>query len=45
MKKRTQSQFVLISIRVEVTKLVKVKPFIRIRNGKIEKVKAHFRKY
>ena len=45
MKKRTKSQDVQISIRVEVAKLVRVKAYNRIRNGKVEKVRAHYRRY
>ena len=45
MKKRTQSQDVQISIRVEVAKLVKVKAYKRVRDGKVEKVRAHYRRY
>ncbi len=45
MKKRTQSQDVQISIRVEVAKLVKVKAYKRVLDGKVEKVRAHYRRY
>jgi hypothetical protein len=45
MKKRTQSQDVQISIRVEVAKIVKVKAYKRVRDGKVEKVRAHYRRY
>ena len=45
MKKRTESQDVQISIRVEVVKLVRVKAHERVRNGKVEKVRAHYRRY
>ncbi len=45
MKKRTQIARLEISLRVEVLKLVKVKSYTRIRNGKIERVKGHERRY
>ena len=45
MKKRTESQDVQISIRVEVVKVVRVKAHKRVRNGKVEKVGAHYRRY
>ncbi len=34
-----------ITTRVEVLKLVKVKSFTRVRNGKKEKVRSYYRKY
>ena len=43
--KRTESQDVQISIRVEVAKVVRVKAHKRVRNGKVEKVRAHYRRY
>ena len=45
MKKRTKRKDVHISIRVEVVRRTKVRAYKRIRNGKIEKVKAHYRRY
>ena len=45
MKKRTFHQIVCISIRVEVKRVVKVKAYKRIRRGKVEKVRTHYRKY
>lgn len=45
MKKRTHCKFVIISIRVEVIRLVRIKAYKRIRFGKIEWVRSHFRKY
>ena len=44
-KQRTQARIVCISIRMEKIRLVKVRAFKRFRNGKVEKVKAHFRRY
>ncbi len=45
MKKRTHCKFVIISIRAEIIRLVRVKAYERIRFGKIEQVRSHFRKY
>ena len=45
MKPRTHCKAVLVSIRVEVKRAVKVKAYKRIRRGKVEKVRTHFRKY
>ncbi len=45
MKKRTYLVLsIMASIRVEVVKLVKVRAYRRIRFGKVEKVKSHYRK-
>ena len=45
MKPRTYCKAVLVSIRVEVKRVVKVKAYKRIRRGKVEKVRTHYRKY
>ena len=45
MKPRTHCKAVLVSIRVEVKRAVKVKAYKRIRRGKVEKVRTHYRKY
>ena len=46
MKKRTkQRTIVRFSTRVEVVKLVKVRSYKRIRNGKVERVRCHYRRY
>ena len=45
MKQRTHCKFVIISIRVEIVRLVRVKAYKRIRLGKVERVRSHFRKY
>ncbi len=45
MKKRTHCKFVIISVRVEVIRLVRIKAYKRKRFGKIERVRSHFRKY
>ncbi len=39
--KRTHSTRLEISLKVEFFKVVKVKSYIRVRNGKIERVKGH----
>lgn len=45
MKKRTFRRIVRISVRVEVKRVVKVKAYQRIRRGKVEKVRTHYRRY
>ena len=46
MKKRTKQRIIVqFSARVEVVKLVKVRPYRRIRKGKIERVRSHYRRY
>ncbi len=45
MNKRTERKVVRISIRVEAARLVKVKAHTRLRNGKIVKVRSHYRRY
>ena len=45
MKKRTHCKFVIISIRAEIIRLVRVKAYKRIRFGKIERVRSHVRRY
>jgi len=42
MNKKKKSQTVHVSIRVEVTKSVRVNAYKRIRKGKVEKVRAHY---
>ena len=41
MKKRTNCKFVIISIRVEIVRLVRIKAYKRIRFGKIERARSH----
>ncbi len=43
--KRIHSTRLEISLKVEVVKLVKVKSYTRVRNGKIERVKGYERRY
>ena len=45
MHRRTHRQIVSITIRVEMKRVVKVKAYKRIRRGKVEKVRTHYRKY
>ena len=45
MNKRTIPRIVRYSIRMEVETLVKVKAYTRLRNGKLEKVRSHYRRY
>ncbi len=42
--KRTDIARLEISLRVEMVKYVKVKPYTRLRNGKIEKVDGYERR-
>lgn len=42
---RTYQDFVLVSIEVEVIRLVKVRSYKRVRFGKVEKVRSHYRRY
>lgn len=44
MKKRTYKKIVVISTRVESIRLVKVHSYLRVRDGKKEKVRSHWRK-
>ena len=43
MKNRTHCKPVLISIRVEIKRVVKVRAYIRHRYGKVEKVRSYYR--
>ena len=46
MKKRTKQRIIVhFSTRVDVVKLVKVRSYRRIRNGKVERVRSHYRRY
>ncbi len=45
MKRRQYSTVVKIYIGVEVFRLVWVKAYKRLRFGKIERVKGHYRRY
>ena len=41
----TRPQLIRMSIRVDVAKKVKVRAYTRIRNGRIQKVRSHYRSY
>ncbi len=43
--KRTIVAQIIISIRMVIIRLTKVKAYKRVRNGKIEKVRSHYRRY
>ncbi len=45
MNKRKYITFLEISLRVEVVRLVKVKAYTRVCNGKEQKVRSHYRRY
>ena len=45
MKRRTRPRIVRITISVDVEKRVRVRAYNRIRNGKVEKVRSHYRRY
>ena len=45
MKRKTRLKLVLYSTRMEIERIVKVEAYKRIRNGKIERVKSHYRRY
>ena len=45
MKRKTRRKLVLYSIRMVVERIVKVKAYKRLRNGRIERVKSHYRRY
>ena len=45
MKRKTRRKLVLYSIRTVVERIVKVKAYQRLRNGRIERVKSHYRRY
>ena len=42
--KRTMPRIVHITTRVVVVRLVKVRSYKRIRNGKVERVRSHYRR-
>ena len=41
----TRPQLIRMSIRVDFAKKVKVRAYKRIRNGRIQKVRSHYRGY
>ena len=42
---RIDCRLVIVSIRVEIVRLVRIKAYRRRRFGKIERVRSHFRQY
>ena len=42
---RTIKFLAIVTIEVEIIRLVKVRAYKRVRNGKIEKVRSHYRGY
>ena len=42
---RTIKFLAIVTIEVEINRLVKVRAYKRVRNGKIEKVRSHYRGY
>ena len=43
--KKTRQKIFRYSIRVEVEPLVRVKAYKRVRNGKLERVRSHYRRF
>lgn len=42
---RTIKFLAIVTIEVEIIRLVKVRAYKRVRNGKIENVRSHYRGY
>ncbi len=42
---RTNQHLAIVTIEVEIVRLVKVRTYKRMRNDKIEKVRSHYRRY
>ena len=42
---RAKNHFVIVAIEVEVIRLVKVRAYKRVRFGKVERVRSHYRRY
>ncbi len=42
---RTSQHLVIVTIDVEVIRLVKVRAYRRVRFGKVERVRSHYRRY
>ena len=45
MKKEKTCFLLQITVRVFVERLVKVRAYVRVRNGKVEKVRSYYRRY
>ena len=42
---RASQHIVIVAIEVEIIRLVKVRAYKRVRFGKIERVRSHYRRY
>ncbi len=42
---KTNQRFLIVAIEVEVIRLVKVRAYKRVRFGKVERVRSHYRSY
>ena len=42
---RASQHLVIVTIEVEIIRLVKVRAYKRVRFGKIERVRSHYRRY
>ncbi|MDD7710886.1 MAG: hypothetical protein PUJ46_04915 [Alistipes sp.] len=42
---RTSQHLVIVAIEVEVIRLVRVRAYKRVRFGKVERVRNHYRRY
>ena len=40
-----KNHFVIVAIEVEIIRLVRVRAYRRVRLGKIERVRSHYRRY
>ena len=42
---RTSQHLEIVAIEVEIIRLVKVRAYKRVRFGKVERVRSHYRRY
>lgn len=42
---RTSQHLVIVAIEVEIIRLVRVRAYRRVRFGKVERVRSHYRRY
>ncbi len=42
---KTNQRYLIVAIEVEVIRLVKVRAYKRVRFGKVERVRSHYRSY
>ena len=42
---RTSQHLVIVAIEVEIIRLVKVRAYRRVRFGKVERVRSHYRRH